>query len=309
MIDSQRIFRDVNAGGFSDAQAMSALTRINWIAQRWPQKGAAQTWSALSANPARVLPMIIHVAIEFGDPIGRLAADWFEKNPNRQTALAVINLLPEQTVALRELAAAVQKTVLEDATDPRERAASLNNLANRLSDLGRREEALAAAQEAAELCRALAQSRPDAFTPNLAGSLNNLALRLSGLGRREEALTAAQEAVRVLPRPCAVAPGCVHARSGKLTQQSGEHALRPWPARGGADGGAGGREHRTAPLRSRRPDAFMPNLAASLNNLANMLSDLGPARRRCRRRRRRWTCIAPLRSRARMRSRPIWQAR
>ena len=48
---------------------------------------------------------------------------------------------------------------------------SLNNLANRLSDVGRREDALAAAEEAVALRRELARARPDAFTPNLAGSL------------------------------------------------------------------------------------------------------------------------------------------
>ena len=53
-------------------------------------------------------------------------------------------------------------------------AASLNNLANRLSELGDREGALAAATEAADLYRALAAQRPDAFRPDLAMSLNNL---------------------------------------------------------------------------------------------------------------------------------------
>jgi tetratricopeptide (TPR) repeat protein len=64
-----------------------------------------------------------------------------------------------------------------------------------LSDLGRREEALAAAQEAVDIYRDLARARPEAFTPDLAMSLNNLANCLSALGRREEALAAAQEAV------------------------------------------------------------------------------------------------------------------
>ncbi len=45
---------------------------------------------------------------------------------------------------------------------------SLNNLANTLSDLGRREEALAAAEEAVGLYRELAAARPDAFRPDLA---------------------------------------------------------------------------------------------------------------------------------------------
>ena len=51
-----------------------------------------------------------------------------------------------------------------------------------LSDLGHREEALKATQEAVELRRVLAQRNPDAFQPDLAGSLNNLGSMLSGWG-------------------------------------------------------------------------------------------------------------------------------
>jgi tetratricopeptide (TPR) repeat protein len=69
---------------------------------------------------------------------------------------------------------------------------SLNNLANCLSALGRREEALAAAEEAATFYRQLAATRPDAFSSYRAGSLNNLAGRLSALERREEALAASE---------------------------------------------------------------------------------------------------------------------
>jgi hypothetical protein len=46
-------------------------------------------------------------------------------------------------------------------------AVSLNNLGNRLSELGRREEALAAAQEAVAIRRQLAQQHPEAFLPDL----------------------------------------------------------------------------------------------------------------------------------------------
>ena len=69
--------------------------------------------------------------------------------------------------------------------------ASLNSLGNRLSGLGRREDALAAAQAATDLYRRLAAERPDAFRPDLAMSLNSLGARLSDLGRREDALAAA----------------------------------------------------------------------------------------------------------------------
>jgi len=64
-----------------------------------------------------------------------------------------------------------------------------------LSEVGRREEALQATQEAVEIRRELARANPQAFLPDLAMSLNNLGHALSSLGRREEALAAAQEAV------------------------------------------------------------------------------------------------------------------
>ena len=42
-----------------------------------------------------------------------------------------------------------------------------------MADLGRREEALAAIEEAAAIYRRLAEARPDAFLPDLAAALNN----------------------------------------------------------------------------------------------------------------------------------------
>jgi tetratricopeptide (TPR) repeat protein len=76
-------------------------------------------------------------------------------------------------------------------------APNRNNLALLLGELGRREEALAASQEATEVYRELAAARPDAFRPDLASSLNNLSNALGDLGRREEALAAIQEAVTI----------------------------------------------------------------------------------------------------------------
>jgi tetratricopeptide (TPR) repeat protein len=77
-------------------------------------------------------------------------------------------------------------------------AMSLTSLGNRLSELGRREEALAAAQEAVDIRRRLAQANPQAFLPDLAKSLNNLGDRLSEVKRSQEALEAYEEAVRAL---------------------------------------------------------------------------------------------------------------
>jgi hypothetical protein len=87
-------------------------------------------------------------------------------------------LVPEHSVALRRIAAAVGESQLralpsgekEDA----ERARILNNLANRNSALGRREEALGAAERASAIYERLAQQIPDAFEPDSATSLGAL---------------------------------------------------------------------------------------------------------------------------------------
>ena len=98
---------------------------------------------------------------------------------------------------LRNLGVAVAQRLETLAGDePAQRAQTLNNLAVRLSEAGRRdEEALRVAQEATGLYRQLAESNEAAYTPGLAASLNTLANRLSEAGRRDEALQAAQQAV------------------------------------------------------------------------------------------------------------------
>jgi hypothetical protein len=65
---------------------------------------------------------------------------------------------------------------------------SLNNLSNQLADVGRRDDALAASEEAAGQHRTLATS------------LNNLSIRLADLGRRDDALAARQEAAAIQRR-------------------------------------------------------------------------------------------------------------
>jgi hypothetical protein len=87
--------------------------------------------------------------------------------------LPLLNALPEQTTILREPAAELTQRLATSFQQEAERtneplawdrtAALLSNLAVRLSHLGRREEALTAAEEAVRLYRALAAARPDAF--------------------------------------------------------------------------------------------------------------------------------------------------
>ncbi|SNR87970.1 tetratricopeptide repeat protein, partial [Puniceibacterium sediminis] len=141
-------------------------------------------------------------------------------------------------------------------------------------DLGRREDALGAAEEAVALYRDLAAARPEAFTPNLAASLNTLANHLSALGRREEALAAAEEAVAlyrdlVAARPEAFTPDL----AGSLNNLANH--LSDLGRREDALGAAEEAVALYRDLAAARPEAFTPDLAISLNNLAGFLSGLG----------------------------------
>ena len=108
-------------------------------------------------------------------------------------------------------------------------ALSLNNLSVRLADLGRREDALAAIEEAVAICRELAAARPDAFRPDLASSLSNLSIRLADLGRREEALAAIEEAVAIRRELAAARPDAF-----RPDLASSLNNLSPgWPSWGG----------------------------------------------------------------------------
>jgi hypothetical protein len=137
--------------------------------------------------------------------LGDVLADRLEKEGGVETARTLEDLgIPEATVSLGRVAEWTSRTLLQALSESgeegelAERARLLNNLGNRLSKLGRREEALEATREAVEIRRALAQRNPDAFRPDLATSLNNLGNRLSELGRREEALEATEEAADML---------------------------------------------------------------------------------------------------------------
>jgi len=76
-------------------------------------------------------------------------------------------------------------------------AASLNNQSGRLAALGRREEALAAIEDAVTIRRELARARPAVFASRYASSLKTQAMILSALGRSAEAQGARDEAAAI----------------------------------------------------------------------------------------------------------------
>jgi len=79
-------------------------------------------------------------------------------------------------------------------------ARSLNNLSIRLADGGRRDEGLAAIEEAVAIYRRPADANRAAYESDLANSLNNFADRLSALDRHKDATEAAAEAEAISRR-------------------------------------------------------------------------------------------------------------
>jgi|SRR5215469_921864 len=74
----------------------------------------------------------------------------------------------------------------------------MDNLGNRLSDLGRREEALAASQPPADIGRLLAEVRPDASLPDLAMSLGALGQAHASAGYPALAASTYEEGLTVI---------------------------------------------------------------------------------------------------------------
>lgn len=241
-----------------------------------------QRWRNALGLP--VLQSLVRCAQDFADddgdfPLLQLSV-WCEAIGPDEDALSEFDqLIPIESVALRALNLQVAQYRTEAAlsnpsTEPARRAHLLALLGVALANMGEREKALVAAQEAVMLYLALAPQRPDAFDPYLAGSLNNLANCLSALGKREKALAIAHEAVKLYRalaarRPDAFSPdlasslnnlaGCfseLGEREKALAAEQEAVTLR-------------------RALATQRPDAFNPDLASSLNNLANFLSALG----------------------------------
>jgi len=194
---------------------------------------------------------------------------------------AFADAMPPDALALRELAAIAQDRVADGLAEagrtvpdvlPRlARARAVQ--AVRLSALGRREAAVASAEEAVTLYCDLASQRPAAFRPDLAMSLNNLAAMLSDLGRRESALATAEEAVALYRelasrRPDAFRPDLAVSLNN-LANRLSDLGRREAALSAAEEAVTIRRE-----LALQRPNAIRPALAQSLNTLSNKLSAL-----------------------------------
>jgi tetratricopeptide (TPR) repeat protein len=231
----------------SDAQVYRALTVLARAVPRHPHLRAA-LGPLLLTNPERLLPSALTVATQARDPepiVGAVqqALDGLAQDP---LILDLVDWLPTRSVTLADLALEITERALRYAhthTQPEsnkpEVARLLNNLSNRLAEVGRYDDALYAIEQATAIwhyldagARQLAASDPDVspdyFLDRLAGSLNNLSASLANVGRQDDALAAIEEAVR-------------HYR-------------------------------RLAPM---APDPFLRDLVMALNNYSNRLSDVG----------------------------------
>jgi tetratricopeptide (TPR) repeat protein len=245
------------------------------------QKAEEAVARAAGVGGDRVVSAVVRTADDFGsvrnEVLGWLTRLVKEGGENDDAIVRIVEELPQETLALREAAAELTLALVErfrqkEQTEPL--AAVLNNLSIRLSDVGRREEALEAGQEAVSIRRDLASARPEAFRPALASALNNLANLLSAVGRREEALEAGQEAVSqyrdfASARPEAFRPDLAMSLNNLATLLS-DVGRREEALEAGQEAVSIRRD-----LASARPEAFRPALAVSLFNLSFELSDAG----------------------------------
>jgi len=268
----------------SEALVIRALSQCSKAQQE------AAVLRAVKKLGRRVVPFIIRTVQNFA-PTGRKEPlNWLEnliKSGNADDLGLLVEIdsaMPMKTIILRKkalevndllvkrLATLSRKNSNEDILS--EQARLLNNLANCLKAVGRRDEALNKAQEAVRIYQQLAKARPDAFLPGLATSLQTLGNRLSELGRREEALDKAREALRIRDQLAKDRP-----EAFRLDLASSLNNLATMLSDLGRREEALDKAHEAVriyeQLATGQPDKVLPELARSLHNLANRLNDLG----------------------------------
>ncbi|WP_261568543.1 tetratricopeptide repeat protein [Frankia gtarii] len=193
---------------------------------------------------------------------------------------AVIDALPQRSVELAHAGAALTAHALArlradaDGGNSGTHIRLLGVLSDRLTYLGRRDEALALSQEAATGLQLLAMAQPDVYLPILARALDNLSIQLDYAGRDQEALAPIEEAVALNRRlveaqPDTVRPDLAHSLTNLARQM----------ARAGRQDEALAAAEEAVTLYRQlvqaRPAAFRADLATALNNLSQRLGDIG----------------------------------
>jgi hypothetical protein len=155
-----------------------------------------------------------------------------------------------------------------------ELAASLTNLAVRLYDTDRADQALAAEQAAVGLYRELAAADPGRYRPELASSLTNLGVWFSMLGQPDDAVPPTEEAATIFRDLAAAGRARYQPElATSLTNLSIWHSEQDRPAealRAQEEAVAIFRELAVA-----EPDRYRPDLATALTNLGIWFSRAG----------------------------------
>ncbi|GEM_PF-2128413 len=265
-----------------DTYIRNTLTILTRLAQR-DRVGEEFLRDLLENHYKRAAHIALKVALETGEPLGKILTEVLKKHPDPELAFGIEKDIPGQTLIMRELALHIteiccndmqQRTNSETEAIRKDLACLLNNLAKRLSDMGKPEKAIDAIKKAVEMFRSLEQSYPNTYNPYIAASLSTMARMLSNMKKPKEALSANQEALEI----------------HRVLVQSNPDQFRPYLA-GSLNNLAnslldmGKHEEALTAIREsveiRRvlaqsnPDQFRPYIASSLNNQANILSAVG----------------------------------
>jgi hypothetical protein len=188
----------------------NALTVLGRAASETETAGVLRPWIRLSlttALEARAIPAL-NAAKHVGQRtafsiLGDVMCEVLRENGTPNIAASLDSAgMPNHMVSLRALAHWTAETLRaampssEEPSKRAERARLLNDEAVRLSDLGRREEAMRFAQEAVGNFRQLAEVDPKSFRSALAASLVNLGIMSRVFGQHSTSLQAASDSVR-----------------------------------------------------------------------------------------------------------------
>lgn len=203
MISPERIFRP------PDARCSAALTVLTRLARRRPGTEGNLRRALQDRADERLLFLALEVAIETGDPVGRVLAELLREVRDEDLVGALAEYLDASpgvnAVSLRELALEIVTLSVEirrnrwsnPTVGQRIDIAELELTRGlRLQENGRREEGALVTRSAVEEIRALVSVEPKA-RPLLARALKHLADQIRELDRLSEALSIVGESVEI----------------------------------------------------------------------------------------------------------------